>query len=65
MGDRLRIIPFTQRFRGTNQEDPMLRERLVEELPGIFNVALKGLADLKKLKRFPDTKAGKHLKENH
>ena len=65
MGDRLRIIPFTQRFRGTNQEDPMLRERLVEELPGIFNVALKGLADLKKLKRFPDTKAGKQLKENH
>lgn len=65
MGDRIRIIPFTQRFRGTEQEDPMLRERLAEELPGIFNIALKGLAELKKRKRFPDTMSGKQLKDNH
>ena len=46
--DRIRIIPFNQRFRGTKKQNPQLAAELLEELPGIFNWALRGLAKLRK-----------------
>jgi putative DNA primase/helicase len=41
---RMRLFPFEQVFRGTDDEDPELREKLRDELPGILNWALVGLA---------------------
>lgn len=64
--DRLRVIPFTERIRGTAKENPKLRERIIEdELPGIFNFAAAGLAKLRKLTRFPETPAGAAMKAEH
>jgi P4 family phage/plasmid primase-like protien len=66
MADRMRVIPFKQRFRGKDQEDPHLREKLIrEELPGIFNRALAQLVELKKLTRFPETEEGRRIKVEH
>jgi putative DNA primase/helicase len=39
--DRIRLVPFTQRFEGTRQ-DPKLLEKLLEELPGIFAWMVEG-----------------------
>lgn len=64
--DRLRIIPFNQRFRGTEKVNPNLKNDIVrDELPGVFNWAVKGLAKLRKLKRFPDTAEGLKIAEKH
>lgn len=64
--DRLRVIPFGVRFRGTSSEDPSLRDRIVAtELPGIFNWALEGLLELLALQRFPETAAGLAIKNEH
>ncbi len=38
---RVKLIPFTQNFEG--REDKRLKEKLLEELPGILNWALVGL----------------------
>jgi putative DNA primase/helicase len=66
MADRMRVIPFKQRFRGTDQEDPHLRSTLIEhELPGIFNLALAQLVELKKLRQFPETEEGRRIKVEH
>jgi putative DNA primase/helicase len=40
--DRVRLVPFTQCFRGQGKEDKNLGEKLQEELPGILNWALEG-----------------------
>ena len=61
--DRVRIIPFDQRFRNTDRQNPNLSTELLEELPGIFVWALRGLAMLRKEKIFPECKAGKMLKD--
>lgn len=63
--DRVRIIPFNQRFRGTKKQNPYLAAELLEELPGIFNWALRGLAKLRKLNYFPDCPEGAELREHH
>ena len=63
--DRLRIIPFHQRFRGTDRQNPNLINELLEELPGILIWALKGLAMLRKLNTFPECAEGKAVKEEH
>jgi len=39
---RVRVIPFNRSF-GTNDKIIDLKERLLEEMPGIFNWALQGL----------------------
>lgn len=45
--DRLRILPFNKRFRGTGKENRELRFQIVaEELPGIFFRAVAGLGRL-------------------
>ena len=64
--DRLRVIGFNQRFRDTPADNKNLKfEIAAEELPGIFNWALAGLAKLKKLRRFPDTTEGEALRREH
>ncbi len=42
---RLDFLPFNKHF-GGNKNDPNLRAKLMEELPGIFNLAMEGLATL-------------------
>ncbi|NMD87407.1 DUF3854 domain-containing protein [Victivallis vadensis] len=64
--DRLRIIPFMQRFRGTKTENPHLRDELIrEELSGIFNFALQGLAELSNHRTFPEPEVCKKIKMEH
>jgi putative DNA primase/helicase len=64
--DRMRVLPFEVRIRGTGRENPALRREIAEsELPGILNWALHGLAKLRRLKRFPECPRGKELKELH
>lgn len=64
--DRLRVIPFPMRFRGTAQENPrLLHEILAAEKPGIFAWAVEGLGKLRKLPRFPQTAAGAAIVEEH
>ncbi|MEI6424744.1 MAG: phage/plasmid primase, P4 family [Lentisphaerota bacterium] len=63
--DRLRIISFKTRIRGTGQENQNLRYELEEELPGIFLWSLEGLRELQELQRFPDTPDGQAIRDEH
>lgn len=65
--DRLVIIMFNQRFRHTDKENVNLRYEIAsEELSGIFNWAILGLANLLiNHKTFPETKEGRKVKEMH
>jgi P4 family phage/plasmid primase-like protien len=64
--DRLRIIPFNQKFRGSDKQNPNLKYDIVKnELPGVFNWALEGLNKLRKLRRFPDAPDGIKLVQEH
>jgi len=61
---RLDFLPFTKHFGGT-KNDPNLRTKLYEELPGIFNLAMEGLATLQEndFKFSPCEASDKLLKE--
>lgn len=48
---RLLIVPFTQEFEG-KKCDPFLKAKLLEELPGVFNLILDGYKRLKEQKGF-------------
>lgn len=64
--DRLRVIPFDQKFRGTDRQNPHLREQIVaSELPGVFNWAVAGLAKLRKLRSFPHGPRGTEEQNRH
>ena len=63
--DRLRIISFKNRIRGTVTENNNLRFELEQELPGIFLWALEGLKKLQSMPRFPDTAEGREIREEH
>ena len=64
--DRVRLIPFNQRIRGTKKQNPNLAAEIVAaELPGVLNWALVGLAKLRKLPQFPECSEGAALKEEH
>lgn len=52
---RMLILRTTESF--VNREDPALGERLLAELPGIFNWALNGLRSLTKAGRFTESLA--------
>jgi putative DNA primase/helicase len=43
--DRIRLIPFTQRFEDGKGADPKLPAKLREELPGVLAWAVKGCVD--------------------
>jgi len=53
--DRILYFPFTQSHAG--REDAGLTERLLKELPGIANWAIRGLFDLRTKGKFTDAKA--------
>ena len=64
--DRLRIIPFNEMIRGTGEDNKNLKTELVqEELSGIFNWAVKGLAKLRNLRLFPETPYSAAIKAEH
>lgn len=64
--DRVRIIPFNQRIRDTKEQNPNLAAEICsEELPGVLNWALVGLAKLRKLQQFPECTEGAALKDEH
>jgi P4 family phage/plasmid primase-like protien len=67
MWDRLRILPFNVRIRGSGEEDPDLRDKLadVQSLQGIFLWALMGLGELRKARRFPEHPEGIAAKAKH
>lgn len=45
--DRIRLVPFGQRFEGANR-DPKLPDKLKQELPGIFAWMVRGALDWQK-----------------
>ena len=57
--DRLRLIPFNVVIRNTDQQDPRLIDKLMEERPGILNWALEGLAELRMHTVFPQSEEGR------
>lgn len=66
--DRLRIIAFDRRFRGTSEERLDLRREIAEsELSGVLNWAIAGLAMLMRQtpQRFPEHSKGAALKDQH
>ena len=65
--DRLRIIPFNVRIRGTNKQNANLKKEIVdEEISGILNWALIGLEYLLSNNNiFPEAKEGLQIKEKH
>jgi len=64
--ERLRIIPFSVKVRGTGKQDSRLRHKISEnELPGVFMWALRGLSALRDMQVFPEHSAGAAAKEKH
>lgn len=59
---RLLHIPFNISVFG--REDPTLKDRLVAEMPGIFNWALDGLRSLTARGRFPDTEESREAERD-
>ncbi|MBE0534539.1 MAG: bifunctional DNA primase/polymerase [Phycisphaerae bacterium] len=60
LAGRFIYLITTQSFEG--REDVHLEERLLKELPGIFNWALEGYCRLKKRGRFEETDAGREAR---
>ena len=58
------IIPFNRFFKGKNR-DTKLKSKLKEELPGIFNLALWGLRQLKKNDQFTEPEQVKEAKQEY
>ena len=64
--DRLVIIPFEQRFRGGAGEVRNIKDTIIpEELPGIFNLALANLAELRTHTRYPEPDVCLAIKQHH
>jgi len=61
LASRLLVLPLTQSFLG--HENTHLTDQLLEELPGIFNWALTGLARLRQRGRFRQPESGTPLVE--
>lgn len=61
LANRYLILPFNRSFAG--REDPTLAQRLIEEMPGIFNRALAGLVDLGATGHFIEPKASQPKRE--
>lgn len=60
---RMRMICFNKKFRGEDNQINNLSGKIIkEELSGVFNWALQGLADLVKLNHFPENKEGEEIK---
>lgn len=61
LANRYLILPFNKSFAG--KEDPRLAQKLLEEMPGIFNRALEGLMDLGSTGQFIEPKASQPKRE--
>ena len=62
--DRLRLIPFPVKFRGTRKQNPNLKKELLSELPGVFIWALEGYGEMitKGYPKFPESSNAEELK---
>lgn len=64
--DRLIIIPFEQRFRNTACEIRDMKRNIIDnEMPGVLNMALTGLAKLRRHTRFPEPARCAEVKGEH
>lgn len=64
--DRLIILPFQTRIRGTAREIRNFKDKLKPELPGILNKALAALARLRAQgQKFPEPEACRMAKQEH
>ena len=64
--DRMRIVPFDVRIRGTEKQNPRLRHEIARaELPGVFLWAVEGLGMLRKLQQFPRGTKGEAVENQH
>ena len=63
--DRLVILPFNHRFRGTSEERPDFKHELEKELPGICNWAIRGAQMLRNRKCFPIPEESRRMIEQH
>lgn len=61
LANRYLILPFNKSFAG--KEDPRLAQKLMAEMPGIFNRALEGLMDLGTTGYFVEPKASQPKRE--
>ncbi|MDC8457835.1 phage/plasmid primase, P4 family [Marinobacter sp. DS40M6] len=61
LANRYLILPFNKSFAG--REDPRLAQKLMTEMPGIFNRALEGLMDLGNTGYFIEPKASQPKRE--
>lgn len=52
---RLLIVPFDRIFEGADR-DSFIEEKLLQELPGIFNLVIRGYHTLKKQRAFTESK---------
>lgn len=53
---RLLIVPFDRTFEGDNR-DSFIEDKLMAELPGIFNIVIRGYQRLKKSRKFTESGA--------
>ena len=64
--DRTRVIPFRVRFRDTPDQIRAVENEIIRnELPGVLNFGLAGLAKLRRLGRFPECADGLAVKNAH
>lgn len=57
---RMCIVPFNREFVEGKDDDPLIFEKLVEELPGILNFAIEGYDRLKINRKFTESNASKY-----
>lgn len=63
---RLIIIPFNAVFTDTDKDfDPHIEQKLLNELPGIFNMAMAAYKEVKKRKAFTKAKASADALDNY
>ena len=63
--DRLVILPFNHRFRGTSEERSDFKHELEKELSGICNWAIRGAQMLRNRKCFPIPEESRRMIEQH
>jgi putative DNA primase/helicase len=49
---RLIVVPFDRNFEDDPAKDPFIKQKLMEELPGIFNLVIRGYKRLQKQRGF-------------
>jgi P4 family phage/plasmid primase-like protien len=65
MWDRLMVVPFRRKYRGTDKQDTRLKHKLTKELPGIFLWTLEGSRRLMVQNGFTQSKICYETLANH